>query len=81
MGTITITASIPYGATLRVGYRVTNSGNNFTYVNPFPTFNDLPYTFSVPDTAGTYDVELTVICPNCSLGTYSTPVVITATPT
>jgi hypothetical protein len=81
MGTITINSSIPYGSNLRIGYRVTNSGNSFQYLDSYVSFNNLPYTFSVPDTAGTYDIELTVICPNCSLGTYSTPVVITATPT
>jgi hypothetical protein len=81
MGSITVNMSIPYGATLRVGYRITNSGNAFTYVDPFPTYNDLPYTFSVADTAGTYDVQLTTICPNCALGTYSDPIVIIATPT
>jgi hypothetical protein len=80
MGTININLSIPYGASLRIGYRVTNSGNAFTYLTNFVSFDALPYAFNVASVAGTYDVELTVICPNCSLGTYSIPTVITATP-
>lgn len=77
MASITITATVVPGASLRIGYRVKNSSNPFTYLSVYPTANDLPYTISdLPNSM--YEVELTQICPNCSGGIYSTPIILDA---
>lgn len=78
MASLTISASINYGASLRIGYKIKNSSNPFTYHNHYPTSNELPYLLNGL-TAGIYQVELTQICPNCSGGIYSDPVVLDAT--
>ena len=67
------TTSIPYGTTLRIGFRPQGSTSAFTYPTPYKSYDDLPATITVP-AAGTYEVEYTIICPNCSLGTYSSPI-------
>jgi len=78
MASIVINYSIPFGATLRVGYRIQASSSSFTYVNPFPDYTQSPYTISgLP--IGNYEVELTTICPNCSGGIFGQPVIYPAT--
>lgn len=78
MATITVNYSIPFGASIRIGYRQVASSNPFTYLNNFPTYNDSPYTIDgLP--IGNYEVELTTICPNCSGGAFGEPQVYPAT--
>lgn len=77
MATITISATINPGASLRIGYRVKNSSTPFTYLTNYPTTNDLPYMIEGLANLS-YEIELTQICPNCSGGIYSTPVLVDA---
>ena len=60
----TSTTSIPFGSNLRIGYRLNGSVSPYTYVPYYPSFNELPYTFSVP-TSGTWQIEYTVVCAWC----------------
>lgn len=77
MASITVNYTIPFGASMRIGYRIQSSSSAFTYLTTFPTYNDSPYTFSgLP--VGNYEVELTTICPNCSGGAYASPEVFPA---
>ena len=72
MATITINYTIPFGASLRIGYRIQASSSAFTYLTTYPTYNDSPYSFSgLP--VGNYEVELTTICPNCTGGVFGEP--------
>lgn len=77
MASITINYTIPFGASLRVGYRIQSSSNPFTYISTFPTYNQSPYILSGL-AVGTYEVELTTICPNCSGGVFADPVIYPA---
>lgn len=78
MASITINYSIPFGSSIRIGYRVQNSSSAFTYLTNFPTYNDSPYTIEgLP--ANNYEVELTTVCPNCSGGTFGEPQIFPAT--
>ena len=77
MANITVNYSIPFGASIRIGYRVQASSNPFTYISGFPSYNDSPVVISgLP--INNYEVELTTICPNCSGGIFSNPVVYPA---
>lgn len=77
MASITVNYSIPFGSSIRIGYRVASSSSPFTYLTTFPTYNDSPYTInSLP--ASNYEVELTTICPNCTGGVFANPVVFQA---
>jgi hypothetical protein len=77
MAKITVNATIVYNATLRIGYKIKNSSNPFVYVPAYPEQADLPYEITgVP--VGAYEVELTQICPNCSGGLYSDPIIVDA---
>lgn len=64
--------SVEFGATLRIGYRVYGSLTPFVYSPYFPSYNELPYTFSVPS-AGQWEIEYTQICSGCSGASYSDP--------
>lgn len=64
--------SIKFGSSLRIGYRSYGSVSAFTYVNYFPTFNELPYTFNVPS-VGIWEIEYTEVCQACSGANYSDP--------
>ena len=76
MSTIsTGTTSIKFGSSLRIGYRQAYSASAFTYVYEHPSYDQLPYIFSVPS-PGLYEIEYTEICPNCSGGIYSEPVIV-----
>lgn len=77
MAQITINYSIPFGSSVRIGYRIQNSSSTFTYVSGFPNYNQSPYVISGL-ALGTYEVELTTICPNCSSGIYASPVIYPA---
>jgi len=77
MASITISASINYGASLRIGYRFKNSSLPFTYIPAYPTANELPYTINGLS-SGNYEIELLQICPNCGGGVYSDPIIIDA---
>jgi len=77
MASITVNYTIAYGSSLRIGYRPASSSVPYTYLTTYPSYNDSPYTFDgIP--LGIYEVELTTICPNCSGGVYSNPVVVQA---
>lgn len=77
MASITINYTIPFGASLRVGYRIQSSSSAFTYVGTYPSYNDSPYTISgLP--VGNYEVELTTICPSCSGGIFAAPTIYPA---
>ncbi len=76
MGAIsTGTTNIKFGSSLRIGYRQAYSASAFTYVATHPSYDQLPYSFSVP-TPGLYEIEYTEVCPNCSGGIYSDPVIV-----
>lgn len=77
MASITITATINPGASLRIGYRVKNTSTPFTYLPNYPTPSELPYTINGLANLS-YEVELTQICPNCSGGIYSDPIIVDA---
>jgi len=77
MGQLNITASIPFGTSARIGYRVKNSSNSFTYHSQYVNYNNFPYTIDDIPT-GAYEVEITVICPNCSGSLYSEPLIVDA---
>lgn len=64
--------AIKFGSTLRIGYRPVGSVAAYTYLTPYITFNELPKVFNLP--VGAWELELTEICPNCSGGIYSNPV-------
>lgn len=66
------------GASLRIGYRVAFSTGAFTYVNPYPTSDQLPYQFTVPG-SGQWEIEYTQLCPSCSGDSYSNPVTVRVT--
>lgn len=78
MASLTINYSIPFGASIRIGYRIQNTSTPFTYIDTFPTYNDSPFTISDLAANNNYEVELTTICPNCSGGVFGTPVVFPA---
>lgn len=69
---IKVEGPLDYGNVLRIGYRLNGSSGPYTYLNTYPAPEDLPYTFPVP-APGTYEVEVTAICPNCSGNRYSDP--------
>lgn len=78
MANITINYTIPFGASIRIGYRIVASSSAFTYLTNFPTYNDSPYTITgLP--ANNYEVELTTICPNCTGGIFGEPQIYPAT--
>lgn len=77
MAVLTINYTIPFGASLRVGYRIQNSSSPFTYVTTYPTYNQSPYTISGL-AIGNYEVELTTICPNCGGGVFAEPAIYPA---
>lgn len=70
--------AIKFASSLRIGFRAIGSASGFTYITPYPTADQLPFIFTVP-TAGTWEVEYTEICPNCSGGIYSDPVIVNVT--
>lgn len=61
----TSSTTIPFGTNLRIGYRLYGSTAAFTYITHYPSYDELPYTFSVPN-PGQYEIEYTVACPGCS---------------
>lgn len=77
MASITINYSIPFGSSIRIGYRIQSSSSAFTYLTSYPNYNDSPYVISgLP--VGNYEVELTTICPNCTGGVFADPAVYPA---
>ena len=77
MATIRIDYELGFGYSMRVGYRVKNSSNPFTYTAPYPGYADSPYFIqNLP--LEQYEVELTPVCPNCSGAQFGDPVVYPA---
>lgn len=70
--------AIKSGSQLRIGYRPYGSLSLFTYVTPYPNYDQLPKTFTLP-ASGNWEIELTQICPNCSGGVYSDPILTNIT--
>lgn len=64
--------AIKFGSTLGIGYRIYGSISGFTPHTHYPSYNELPYTFSLPS-AGVWEIEYTEICPNCSGNKFSIP--------
>ena len=62
--------SIQYGSSLQIGWRLYGSTSPFTIISTIPTYDDLPYTFTLPS-AGVYEIQYTQICPSCSAPQYS----------
>lgn len=78
MATIRVAYDIPFGTSIRIGYRVQNSLSPFTYVMPFPSYAQTPfYIQDLP--LQQYEVELTSVCPNCSGANYGSPEIFPAT--
>jgi hypothetical protein len=77
MATLVINYTIPFGANVRIGYKQQSSSGPYTYLTNYPSYNDSPYTISgLP--IGNYQIELTTLCPNCSGGVFSDPIVVQA---
>lgn len=77
MACITVSSTVNYGASIRIGYRIKASSSPFTYVPDYPTQADMPY--SICGLAnGIYEVEIVQICPNCSGGIFSDPIITDA---
>ncbi len=68
--------SIPYGTSLRIGYRNNGSSGSYTYLTTFPSYNDLPYEYTLP--SGTIQVEYSTICLTCGGARYSDPQIVVA---
>ena len=77
MATITVNYTALFGQSVRIGYRVQNSGNPFVYPMPFPTYADSPYLITGV-ALGSYEVEITSVCPNCSGAQYGYPTIYPA---
>lgn len=78
MASLQVNYSISFAQSVRIGYKQYGTSDPYTYLTVFPGPGDAPYTISsLP--FGLYQVEVTTICPNCSGGIYSTPVVVVAT--
>lgn len=65
--------TINYGSSLRIGYRAAFSSSAFTYITHYPTYNELPYQFTLPS-SGQWEIEYTELCPSCSGSSYSEPI-------
>lgn len=76
MASITVNYTIPFAASVKIGYRITGT-IPFTYVTPYPDYTQSPYTITGL-AIGSYDVELTTICANCSGGNPGVPIVFPA---
>lgn len=81
MASVSFNYTIPFGTSLRVGYRPQGSSGPYTYITgTYPTYLQSPYTLS-GIAPGNYDIELTTVCPNCSGAQFSSPTVIQGTAT
>lgn len=77
MAQIRVDYTTDFGKSVRVGYRLQNSGNPFIYPTPFPTYADSPY-YITGIALGIYEVELTSVCPNCSGAQFGYPTIYPA---
>lgn len=66
---------IKFASYLRIGYRAENSSGHYTYFPQYFSQEQLPITIDLPS-SGSWEIEYTEICPNCSGGIYSNPVVV-----
>lgn len=67
MAHLKIAVNVPYGTSIKVGYRVRSSGDAWTYFAYQPKYDDVfPYTFAENIPPGDYEVEITGICSSCS---------------
>lgn len=72
MATIRVDYTVEFGHSVRIGYRVQNSSNPFTYVSPYPGYADSPYYIQgLP--LQQYEIEITAVCPNCSGADFGSP--------
>lgn len=79
MSSVDLAYTIAFNQKIRIGYRVWGSSGPYTYLNTFPGPGDSPYDLTSVLTTGDWDVEVTVICPNCSGNSYSSPTVTSIT--
>jgi hypothetical protein len=77
MAALTINYTIPFGSSLRVGYKIVGSLSDYTYVNFYPDYNSSPYIVGGL-ALGAYEVQLNTVCLNCAGSLFSDPVVIQA---
>jgi hypothetical protein len=63
--------SIPYGASLRIGYRPYGSTGPYTYISHLATYEELPYTYTLA--SGIWEVEYSATCQSCTPGNFSSP--------
>lgn len=80
MASIQFNYTIPFGSSLRIGYKPQTSGGPYTYLPTYPSYNASPYTIS-GIALGAYDIEVSTVCQNCSGANFSDPVVFQATAT
>jgi hypothetical protein len=77
MASLTVNYAVAFGASVRIGYKLTSSTGDYTYLNFYPSYNQSPYTITgIP--LGVYEVQINTICPTCSGGIFSDPVVVQA---
>lgn len=77
MATFDLYYTIEYGQRLRIGYKQASSSGPYNYLPDFPTPEESPYEITLP--TGTYDLELTTVCPNCAGNKYSDAYLTTIT--
>jgi hypothetical protein len=65
--------NIAFGSNLRIGYKIHGSAGPFTYLTTFPSYDELPYEFTL--SPGLYDIEYSQVCPTCTTPSYSDAVV------
>jgi len=77
MATLIVNYSAPVGSVVRIGYKLVSSGDPYTYLTYYPTYNQSPYSIGGVS-IGAYQVEVTTVCNNCNGPIYSDPVVVNA---
>jgi hypothetical protein len=77
MASISVNYTVPFGASVRIGYKIASSVGDYTYLNYYPTYNQSPYTIAGL-ALGVYQVQVNTICPTCTGGQFSDAVVVTA---
>lgn len=76
MAHVTLKASMAYGTTARVGYRIRSSDDPWIYFVQQPSYDEFPYTFEENIPPGDYEFEVSTLCPSCSGGKFSDPQIV-----
>jgi len=78
MASLTVNYSVPFGASVRIGYKIVAAAGDYTYLGVYPTYNQSPFTISgIP--VGTFQIQINTVCPTCSGGIISDPAIYLAT--